>query len=167
MILTLVFLPLLLVSNLIFPQSDANSGASKKFQLSLDGGPIGDPLYSGAISFSFRTSEKWLWGLRLGFVWEDNLNSFQDIEMWNVIHADFFRRFCSSRYLHIDFGGSAFIHSPRDDTNEVGYFIGAYSSVSIGYKYIFLSPVIRIGFAGLEGFGVIFSPLIVKLQFQF
>ena len=98
-----------------------------------------------------------MWGFRLGFVWEDNLNTYKDINIWNVGHADFFRRFCSSRHLQIDLGGTAFIHSPTDDTNEVGYFIGAYSSVSLGYKFIFLSPVIRIGYASLEGFGVNFN----------
>ena len=161
MILPLVIL-LLLVSISIFPQTDTNPKSLKKYQLSLDVGNL-----SGAISFAFRTSEKWLWGLRLGFVWEDNLNTYEDIKIWNVIHADIFQRYGFSRYLYIDFGGSFFAHAPRDDTDEVGYFIGAYSSVSVGYKFIFLSPVIRIGYAGLEGFGVIFRPLIIKLQFQF
>ena len=156
------FILLLLVSISIFPQTDTNPKSLKKYQLNLDVGAI-----SGAISFAFRTSEKWLWGLRLGFVWEDNLNTYEDINIWNVLHADFFRRYCPSRYLQIDLGGSFFAHSPTDDTDEVGYFIGAYSSVSVGYKFIFLSPVIRIGYASLEGFGVIFSPLIIKLQFQF
>lgn len=165
--LILTFALFVSISTSIFPQADTNPRSQKKYQLSLDGGPIDYPKYSGAISFAFRKNQRWLWGLRLGFVWEDNLNSFQEIEIWDVFHADFFLRYYSSDYFYMDFGGSFLAHSPADETDEKRLFVGGYLSLSLGYKYIFFSPVIRLGYAGKEGFGIIFSPLTIKLQFQF
>lgn len=158
---------ILLVSGFIFQQANAYPGDTKRFQLSLDGGPIDYPKYSGAISFAFRTSERWYWGVRVGYAWEDNLNTYDDIEIWDEMHVDIFRRFRSSDSLYIDFGVTYFAHSPEDDTNKTGSFIGAYSSISLGYKFIFVAPVVRIGYSDLEGFGAIFSPFIVKIQIQF
>ena len=139
----------------------------KKYHLSLDGGPIDYPKYSGAISLAFRTSERWFWGFRLGFVWEDNLNTYKDTEIWEVLHADIFRRFSPSDFLYVDLGGSIFAHNTTDDDYEGEIFVGIFSSLSLGYKYIYISPVVRIGVTNQDGFGIIFSPLIIKLQFRF
>jgi hypothetical protein len=150
-----------------FPAGGEKPETEKKFQLSLDGGPIDYPRYSGAVSLAFRTSERWFWGFRLGFVWEDNLNTFKDTKIWEAFHADLFRRFVPCDYLLVDLGGSILAHAARDDSSDVGTFVGAYGSLSLGYQVLFVSPVIRMGWTSKDGLGIIFSPFIIKLQFRF
>lgn len=166
-VLCLVFILFVGGAHLLGSQPPDETDGFKKFQLGLDVGAVAYPKLSGALSLSFRTSEKYSWGLRLGFVWEDDLHSYADIELWNVFHADFFRRYEPSSYFFLDIGGSLLAHSPEDDTDDAAYFVGTYTSVSLGYKFIFLSPVIRLGYSSEEGFGVVFSPLILKLRLRF
>ena len=126
-------------------------------------------ILSGSVSYAHKFSKNWLWGLNLGYVWEDNLNTF-DTNIWEVFHGEFFTRFQSSYYFNLDLGASAFIYSPCDECDEKGFFAGGYVRALIGYKFIFLAPHIRMGvtsdYRGTE-LGAIFTPLVVKLVITF
>lgn len=101
-------------------------------------------------------------GGRIGYAFEENGNTF-DPNVWDVIGIDGFVRLVPHDALHGEMGISVLGFSPEDDTGVRGTFLGLFTAVMVGYRYVFVGSEFRLGVAGVEGkseAGVIVSPRI-------
>lgn len=128
-------------------------------QLAIDGG------WGAAFGLSYArrlATRPLLIGGRLGYAFEENGNTF-DPNIWEVLGIDGFVRLVPNDALHGELGISVLGFSPEDDTNVRGTFLGLFTAVMVGYRYVFVGSEFRLGVAGLEGqseAGVIVSPRI-------
>lgn len=103
-------------------------------------------------------------GIGIGYSWEeDNVYSTFSKNIWNAFHIDLYGRYQPWPFLHADLGISYLSFNPHDDDTRSGSFFGGYTSVGIGYRYVFLAANMRFGrakdYQGSE-FGITISPLL-------
>ncbi len=128
-------------------------------QLGIDGGSVA----AFGLSYARRIEVGSLMiGGTIGYAFEENANTF-DTNIWDVIGVDGFLRVVPNDAFHGDVGISVLAFSPQDDTNIRGTFLGLYTAVMVGYRYVFVGSEFRLGVAGIEGNsegGVMVSPRI-------
>jgi hypothetical protein len=140
------------------PQQPVSSGLYVHAnQIGIDGGSV----IAFGLSYARRVGNRpLLVGGRVGYAFEENINSF-DRNVWDVFGVDGFVRLMLHDAIHGDLGFSALGFSPEDDTDVRGTFLGLYTAVMVGYRFVFVGSEFRLGLASVAGgseAGVIVSP---------
>jgi hypothetical protein len=117
------------------------------------------PGLGGVVGFAYAVRPKLLLGGGGGFARRELGPHFED-QILDAIHADAFARYLFNEYVHADFGLTyVFTFATADDFScpgeserpEVcGRFAGAFSTIDVGYRYVFVSARVRAGVASYE-----------------
>ncbi|MFQ5652596.1 MAG: hypothetical protein ACE5IY_21900 [bacterium] len=122
----------------------ATSTKVNKNQFALDVGG----LLNHSISYARRVGDTNLSvGVGLGFGWELNSHSFER-DIWNAGHIVVFGRYQLSNTLQVDLGPTLLGYVWADDCSEcTDTFVGLQLVALAGYRFVFIGPWVRTGFA--------------------
>lgn len=95
----------------------------------------------------------------LGFGWELNSHNFER-NIWDALHIVVFGRYQPSQALQVDLGPTLLRYVWTDDCSEcTGTFVGLHLVAVAGYRYVFVGPWVRIGFADDRRYGSEFGSI--------
>ena len=134
----------------------------KKNQIGIDIGGY----YDFSLNYSRRiVNSNFSVGGGFGFAFELNDHSF-DRNIWEAGHIIIFARYQYSDFVQIDAGPTFLGYLYADDCNECsGSFVGFQTSASFGYKFVFVGPNVRLGWADDNKHGTAFG-IIWNLQLR-